>query len=206
MALYHCFNPDVPTYSHECNRCEREITSGTRWHCLKCFDFDMCDDCKNRYSHEHELTPIQVNRANYNEDSCVMDVGKDPIWHLVRSRKSAGYPGSGVSPLLHMWFYNVPGTVLLTHENRGAACNVLWESKMQVLLPFWKHYECACEELYRCELQDRPQSMYQEEYVWKQMTFTPVCILNQTFCLSVHYLPIDLLPCQSFYSSRIPTL
>ena len=57
MILFHLHNPAIPAYAHTCNKCETDIGCGTRWHCEACFDFDICDACRNNpdVQHPHEL-------------------------------------------------------------------------------------------------------------------------------------------------------
>lgn len=121
MAFYHCFNPDIPKYGHSCNRCMREITSGTRWHCHKCPDFDMCDSCREKHSHEHELTPIAVSGFTRDENVCFMDVGLGKTFHADLPGESGGLAAAGVDALLRVRQRDVCGTLLLADEGYGAA-------------------------------------------------------------------------------------
>jgi len=45
MILYHLHNPAAPKILQQCGACYREITHGIRYHCQKCSNFDLCQDC-----------------------------------------------------------------------------------------------------------------------------------------------------------------
>lgn len=55
MILYHMHNPSAPSFVHACNNCHTDITTGMRWQCTVCTDFDLCDDCNKKLEHPHKL-------------------------------------------------------------------------------------------------------------------------------------------------------
>lgn len=63
MVLYHMHHPYAPSFVHSCNFCTQNITSGYRWSCNTCEDFDLCSNCKDQIDkqlkpeHEHFLYP-----------------------------------------------------------------------------------------------------------------------------------------------------
>ncbi|OQR98352.1 histone acetyltransferase [Achlya hypogyna] len=59
MTLYHVGQPPNG-YVYSCNQCAADITSGTRWHCGTCPDFDVCEACHAQKTqvHPHVLEPI----------------------------------------------------------------------------------------------------------------------------------------------------
>lgn len=61
MALYHLGNPNPNAYVYECNNCTRDIITGNRWHCHTCPDFDVCDACYAKDSHEHPLEMVPTS-------------------------------------------------------------------------------------------------------------------------------------------------
>ena len=70
MTLYHLHNPAAPAYVYVCNHCQKDITSGHRWHCETCSDFDVCDNCHKNKKHEHPLAAIAVQKiAESKEDA-----------------------------------------------------------------------------------------------------------------------------------------
>eukprot|EP00924_Labyrinthula_sp_SR-Ha-C_P003237 augustus_masked-scaffold_15-processed-gene-3.40-mRNA-1 protein AED:0.01 eAED:0.02 QI:0/-1/0/1/-1/1/1/0/1759 len=58
MVLYHLHNPDLPSFTHTCNGCRVDITTGSRYTCNECDDFDLCENCHNSVSHQHHLALI----------------------------------------------------------------------------------------------------------------------------------------------------
>lgn len=61
MIFYYCNDPSVYIYNHTCDKCEENITDGKRWHCPICIDYDLCEKCKKKYHHEHDLVPYDVS-------------------------------------------------------------------------------------------------------------------------------------------------
>ncbi|EQC40191.1 hypothetical protein, variant [Saprolegnia diclina VS20] len=59
MTLYHVGQPPNG-YVYSCNVCSADITSGTRWHCNTCPDYDVCESChtKKAQVHVHILEAI----------------------------------------------------------------------------------------------------------------------------------------------------
>ncbi|CAK4619667.1 unnamed protein product [Aphanomyces euteiches] len=59
MTLYHIGHPPNG-YIYSCNVCKADITSGTRWHCNTCVDYDVCATCyeKKTSIHVHILEPV----------------------------------------------------------------------------------------------------------------------------------------------------
>jgi hypothetical protein len=65
MVLWHLHNRDAPKFVQQCALCAREILAGYRYHCATCADFDLCQDCYQKQSHNpnrhpHQLKPIPV--------------------------------------------------------------------------------------------------------------------------------------------------
>jgi hypothetical protein len=62
MILWHMHHPSAPSFVHACNNCSIAITSGHRWSCSVCDEFDLCKDCAERVggSHEHNLVQLAV--------------------------------------------------------------------------------------------------------------------------------------------------
>lgn len=65
MVLWHLHNRDAPKFVQQCALCAREILAGYRYHCATCADFDLCQDCFQKQSHNpnkhpHQLKPIPV--------------------------------------------------------------------------------------------------------------------------------------------------
>lgn len=46
MILHHIYKPaTAPKFLPQCGACYREISSGIRFHCLNCPNYDLCQDC-----------------------------------------------------------------------------------------------------------------------------------------------------------------
>lgn len=60
MVLYHLHNPNAPSFVHSCNNCNGDITTGYRFHCETCQDFDLCEHCASSSTHAHPLQRISV--------------------------------------------------------------------------------------------------------------------------------------------------
>ena len=69
MILYYCNDPSIYIYNHTCNECEENIVEGKRWHCPICFDYDLCEKCKNKHHHEHALVPYDVSMSSHCKDN-----------------------------------------------------------------------------------------------------------------------------------------
>jgi hypothetical protein len=63
MIMYHVNNPTAPAFIHTCDSCNHDITRGNRWECEKCTEYDLCDTCKPKVAHPHELKPVPVRRC-----------------------------------------------------------------------------------------------------------------------------------------------
>mmetsp|Transcript_12268 Transcript_12268/g.14887 ORF Transcript_12268/g.14887 Transcript_12268/m.14887 type:complete len:502 (-) Transcript_12268:164-1669(-) len=65
MVLYHLHNPEAPAHLYTCNECQKDILSGSRYHCDLCSggNFDLCEVCARRVQHPHKLTPFVVTRG-----------------------------------------------------------------------------------------------------------------------------------------------
>ena len=54
-----------------CNGCKSYPILGTRWRCMACKDYDLCDACRDSGAHpiEHQMLKIEVPAdAEYIED------------------------------------------------------------------------------------------------------------------------------------------
>jgi len=72
MVLWHLHNRNEPKFVQQCVHCNREILSGTRYHCSICSDYDLCEKCykdpkTNRGSCTHKLQPIAVETEGAQE-------------------------------------------------------------------------------------------------------------------------------------------
>ncbi|KAL3919534.1 MAG: hypothetical protein SGILL_003707 [Bacillariaceae sp.] len=45
MVLFQLHNPTAPKFVQQCGACDRDIASGSRFHCNICPNFDLCQDC-----------------------------------------------------------------------------------------------------------------------------------------------------------------
>merc|ERR1719215_154016 len=74
MILWHLHNVDAAKFVQTCTHCQVEITSGTRYHCSICPDYDVCSECnrsKNmcgKCTQGHTLEAIKMQGEN-TEDS-----------------------------------------------------------------------------------------------------------------------------------------
>ncbi|KAF0699803.1 Aste57867_9644 [Aphanomyces stellatus] len=59
LTLYHIGHPPNG-YIYSCNVCKADITTGTRWHCPTCVDYDVCATCfeKKTSVHMHKLEAV----------------------------------------------------------------------------------------------------------------------------------------------------
>jgi E1A/CREB-binding protein len=69
MVLWHLHNRNEPKFVQQCVHCNREILSGTRYHCPICPDYDLCEQCykdpkTNRGSCSHKLQAKAVETEN----------------------------------------------------------------------------------------------------------------------------------------------
>lgn len=55
MCLTHALHQQGKDFVYTCNGCQR---TNARWHCNKCEDFDLCNQCKETVQHEHKLDEI----------------------------------------------------------------------------------------------------------------------------------------------------
>lgn len=65
MVLWHLHNRNEPKFVQQCVHCNREILSGTRYHCPTCPDYDLCETCykdpkTNRGACSHKLQAMAV--------------------------------------------------------------------------------------------------------------------------------------------------
>ncbi|GKY92630.1 hypothetical protein MPSEU_000233100 [Mayamaea pseudoterrestris] len=74
MVLFQLHNPTAPKFLQQCSACYVDITHGFRYHCNKCPDFDLCQNCyapvtsgewakrDARFAHDpsHTFTPINT--------------------------------------------------------------------------------------------------------------------------------------------------
>lgn len=45
MVLFQLHNPSAPKFVQQCGACQRDICSGSRYHCTVCTNLDLCQDC-----------------------------------------------------------------------------------------------------------------------------------------------------------------
>ena len=90
----------------------------------------MCDSCREKYSHKHELTPFEVIGFTRDENVCFMDVGLGVGFDSDLPGKSGRLAAAGVDALLCMRQWDVCGAILLADEDYGAAQLGLWERKL----------------------------------------------------------------------------
>ena len=74
MVLWHLHNRDAPKFVQQCACCNREILTGTRYHCDICPGYDLCEECyrnpkANRGACNHRLSPIAVETEKENQGS-----------------------------------------------------------------------------------------------------------------------------------------
>ncbi len=67
MLLYHVFNVNAPSYVYHCNECgvgiardEEQGLEGIRWSCTQCNEYDICEKCKQKTTHQHLLVPFST--------------------------------------------------------------------------------------------------------------------------------------------------
>jgi hypothetical protein len=65
MMLFQLHHPNAPKFIPQCAACYREITHGTRNHCIDCTNYDLCEDC-----YEPVITGKWADRdSKYRHDS-----------------------------------------------------------------------------------------------------------------------------------------
>ena len=74
MILWHLHNTNAPKFVQACSNCQMEITSGMRYHCPTCPEYDLCSECnkqqvqatksKGKCVHGHELEAIKVEETD----------------------------------------------------------------------------------------------------------------------------------------------
>ncbi|KAF8487829.1 hypothetical protein JB92DRAFT_2758552, partial [Gautieria morchelliformis] len=54
-------NPDIVLHDVPCRGCKEDQIRGTRWKCLQCKDYDLCDSCHSSKVHppEHEMLKLE---------------------------------------------------------------------------------------------------------------------------------------------------
>ncbi|ETW08045.1 hypothetical protein, variant [Aphanomyces invadans] len=60
MVLYHLFNQGTTGFTFSCHKCNMTLTSGKRWNCSICINFNLCEGCRAKTKHEHPLHPFQI--------------------------------------------------------------------------------------------------------------------------------------------------
>ncbi|KDO33592.1 hypothetical protein SPRG_19224 [Saprolegnia parasitica CBS 223.65] len=60
MVLYHLFNQGTTGFTFSCAKCAMTLTSGHRWNCSICLNFNLCDGCRGKTKHEHPLHAFHI--------------------------------------------------------------------------------------------------------------------------------------------------
>ncbi|RHZ27724.1 hypothetical protein DYB37_005801 [Aphanomyces astaci] len=60
MVLYHLFNQGTTGFTFTCHKCSMTLTSGKRWNCSICLNFNLCEGCRAKTKHEHPLHAFQI--------------------------------------------------------------------------------------------------------------------------------------------------
>ncbi|OQR81484.1 hypothetical protein THRCLA_11693 [Thraustotheca clavata] len=60
MVLYHLFNQGTTGFTFSCAKCSITLTSGHRWNCSICLNFNLCDGCRLKTKHEHPLHAFHI--------------------------------------------------------------------------------------------------------------------------------------------------
>ncbi|KAF0733531.1 hypothetical protein Ae201684_009766 [Aphanomyces euteiches] len=60
MVLYHLFNQGTTGFTFSCHKCGITLTSGKRWNCSICLNFNLCEPCRGKTKHEHPLHAFQI--------------------------------------------------------------------------------------------------------------------------------------------------
>ncbi|KAL3315451.1 hypothetical protein Ciccas_005917 [Cichlidogyrus casuarinus] len=53
--LYELHNEGKQAFIYNCNVCQSQIVTGTRWHCNECEEFDLCAKCYEEQRHPHPM-------------------------------------------------------------------------------------------------------------------------------------------------------
>ena len=49
--------------NYECDICKMHPIKGIRYHCLECNDYDICEKCEEKFSHQHPLYKVKNDKS-----------------------------------------------------------------------------------------------------------------------------------------------
>ena len=49
--------------NYECDICKMHPIKGIRYHCLECKDYDICEKCEEKFSHQHPLYKVKNDKS-----------------------------------------------------------------------------------------------------------------------------------------------